>query len=69
MRIFGLYLLLVCLCGCAQIDVRAMKAREEQHMKNSNQKVKAGTGVDLGTETPKGGKKKYRLPTAPVDQM
>jgi len=63
-----IFLLFVCLVGCADINVKGIKATQEKNMKNTGKQVKASTGVELGTEEPKGGKKpKFRMPTAPTD--
>lgn len=61
-------LMLLCLVGCADINVKGIKATQEKNMKNTGKQVQTGTGVELGTEQPKGGKKpKFRMPTAPTD--
>lgn len=61
--------LLLVLAGCAspKIDLNAnkLKADQKQRYNQANQQVKDQTGTDLGTAKPQ--KRKFGMPTAPVE--
>lgn len=68
MKILLATFLMFGLVGCGEIDVKGIKSTQEKNMKNTGKKVKAETGVELGTAQPKGGKKpKFKMPSAPTD--
>lgn len=60
---------LILISGCAapklNLDAGKMKNQQKQRVQASNQSVKDQTGTDLGTV--KAPKRKFGMPTAPVD--
>jgi len=57
------------LAGCAapklDLDAGKMKKQQKQRVQSTNQNIKDQTGTDLGTTKPQ--KRKFGMPTAPVD--
>jgi uncharacterized lipoprotein len=64
--IFLAALLLLGLAGC-KVDVADMKNKQQKRASNAGKNVREQTGTDLGTAKPDPNKRKFRLPTAPVD--
>ena len=68
MRHFWILLLIV-LAGCAapkiDLNVAKMKGQQKGRVNAANQNVKDQTGTDLGLVKPP--KRKFGMPTAPVD--
>ena len=67
MRIWIVVLSLLAGCSGPPVDlnVKKLKGNQKQHVKAANQNVKDQTGVDLGTVKPQ--KRKFGMPTAPVE--
>jgi hypothetical protein len=61
----GLLLAVGCAAPKVDLDVGKMKSKQKQRVQSANQGVKDQTGTDLGTVKP--AKRKFGMPTAPVD--
>jgi len=68
LKILTPVLILLSLCGCG-LKVKDMQGAQQKNMKNSNAKVREGTGTDLGFEKQKRTKGKIRLTNMPASEL